>query len=198
MRSKVRKRVVGEEPSTHPRSLGNVSANRQYMRACPEKAREARQRYRQLREAHCQPLCVVLSRDPRIKTAAQKLRAQSREAPTPQRALRSREAALAVRRRYLQEHCETLLAQRHAYDRRYYQEHRETVLARMRVRQRTDRERATRCAYARKNKERLNANRRTWYSRNLEEVHAKNRERYRKHKRCLPSTTLNIGKIRRH
>ena len=105
------------------------------MRAHPEKAREARQCYRQRRAARCQPLCIVLSKDPRIEAAAQKRKAKTRQLPAPRQApapKRSREAALAA-------------------GRQYYQDHRETLLARQRVERRADPYRTTRHAYARKN-----------------------------------------------
>ena len=65
-----------------------------------------------------------------------------------------------------------------AYKRRYRQQHRETMLAKERTWRRTDHHRA----YIEKSRETLNTNRRARYYEHLEEERAKSRKYYHKHK----------------
>ena len=100
------------------------TGHKRYRRTHAKKSREYNQRYRQTQPKACRyygtrrqqrlvtqykPLCVMLTKHPRIEAAAQRLKPQTRQAPTPkprtQRRVRcSREEVLASRCRYYQQH----------------------------------------------------------------------------------------------
>ena len=143
------------------RSPAKRAANRKYNRAHPERLREGYERYRQRQAAHCRPLCIVLSRDPRVEAAARKLRPPSRPAPTPRQAPRQAPAPRRTPRRAPKRSREERLAAR----RLHYRQNRETMLAKQRACRRTDHHRA----YIEKNRERLKANTRARYYEHLEE-----------------------------